>query len=90
LNINEEHKNLLDKKEKYKNISLFKDRNLILVSHIEEIFLKKKTVEEIEKQKPSNIKRIFPINNKVELKQAKKQILKSLINTRNPMTFMFE
>jgi len=103
-NVLNEYNKYLKNKVEYKNVSLFKDRNIVFTAHHEDLakeyqtkdenkrFWRKATIEAIRKQwwnlPDENI--IQPKNNSDSLKDAKNKILQKLVTTTIPMTFVFD
>jgi len=100
-NLQKEYKKLLENREKYKNLELFKWRNVVFTAHEENLkkeyqskevwkerFAKEDTIAAIKKQW-WKIKVIHPDNTQEQLKKAKQDTLKALENTHYPMTFIF-
>ena len=93
--VREEVQRIINTRELYENINIFKDRNVVIVAHSEkeaseERFGKPALIARIKKDTPKTTSLLRPENKKESLKKTKEKILATIRNTKQPFTFLFD
>jgi len=94
-NIQKEYLRILNEKNKYKNLPLFKDRNIVFAAHNETLrgrplFGREATIDAIKTQGAKSVTLLRPQANLESVNKIKNEILKKIIETPSPATFYLD